>query len=216
MLKINKKKSVFIWGNKYFTDIIANILKKKYSVINGNNYTFYKNIYNILKSDVMYGILSGYDIKYWILGLIFGKKKVCHWGGTGANVNSLNTSTKIKGYLDKYIIDTHLSNSKDIKSVLKKSVYKLNTEIIHINVIDKNQISKYFKPYDIPNSHSILVYLPKGRESVYNKNIMFEIIGIFKEIEFYIVSHDGGGLEYRNNVKFMGKISQIELFKISF
>lgn len=66
----------------------------------------------------------------------------------------------------------------------------------------------------MPEKHSVLVYLPEGREEFYGKEIIKELIAKEPDIQFHIVAHNGmKELEY-NNVKFYGYLNSEEMEKL--
>lgn len=194
------KKQMFIFGREYFIKMIYQLLSKSINIAYQTPNVL-KSIRDIYNSDYVYGILSGYDWKYWLIARIFNKRTICHWAGSNANFNQMTTLTRIKGYLSKWLIRRHLSASVNIHDILITCKLRLKTDIIPIYTIDRLEITQSYRESN-NSQHKILMYIPENREKIYNINTMRSIINKYNNTNFIIIGRKEINCINNNNVTY--------------
>jgi len=211
---MKSKKKILILGLPLACDILKNILKENYEIVNAQSANYFEIVKKILKCDIVFYISGGFDIKIWFWAWFFNKRRICHWAGTDSQIKLASINNKVKGFVSKIFIQTYTSGSKNIYENILKSHYRLKTQVLELTIIDEFEVRKYIKQDKKYDKHRILIYLAPGREFVYKYNLMYKIIKKYYDTEFYIVGHNGSDLPHFENLIYLGKLKREELFGI--
>ena len=194
--QINKLKSII-----ESDDIIVN-------TINLDNCNKLKKLYlvikNYIKNDCVYFGYGQTKYNYYLVIANFLQKEVImHW--IGSDVLMLNNNTKTIMKLNK-VVKCHLACSKLIKDELLEKGIK-SVEIPIIPNFSNYELAK------MPKEHSVLAYLPKGKEEFYGGNLVLELAKKYEKIKFYILANEDFGKEQPNIIN-LGYIKESEMYQI--
>lgn len=174
--------------------------------INRLNWIVRKINYIILlfKSDIVYCV--GGIIKHnWVtmLAKLFRKKLIIHWIGTDVLLASQIIQ---KG---KRIPKCNIQIAGS--DMLVKELKQIGIEACQIPIVPfKNE----FVLQEMPKKHSVLVYLPEGREEFYGSKILLYLAEKEPNIFFHIVANKGVEYMKRENIIFHGFLGVEEMKKL--
>lgn len=165
-----------------------------------------------------FSTLFGADLVYCVGGMdcdsygalrlakALGKKIIIHWIGTDVLIAG-------KKYLDTgKVINSDVINLA-VSEELCKELRNIGVNSEYVPIVPP--CIPYPPAPEMPKSHAVLAYLPKGREDFYGWQQIKFLAGRFPNIPFYIVANDG--LEVKNipsNIKFKGFLPHSELEKL--
>jgi len=198
------------------------ISKNDSNIIFCENYTdLYK--YKKTGSTVVYFKTNTREAVKTALKLKFkGFNIIKFWTGTDVlNLQNLSFFKKnISLFFIKKLIKLHLTNGS-----------WLSDELQELGIISKQWISPtplYFDAINTSNEEltlkekkprkTVLIYSNKGREWLYNTELMLEIAKITPEFNFIFIGNDNLNTDYLSNTKSLGNVTpekMVELYKTS-
>lgn len=194
--QINKLKSII-----ESDDVTVNIL-------NLENCSKLKKLYlvlqNYIRNDYIYFGYGQTKYNYYLaIAKFLQKEVIMHW--IGSDVLMLNNDKKTIMKLNK-VVKSHLACSKLIKDeLLEKGINSVEIPII-----------PNFSNYELaqmPKEHSILVYLPKGKEKFYGGNLVLQLAKKYEKFKFYILANEDYGKEQPNIIN-LGYVKEFEMCQL--
>lgn len=161
---------------------------------------FFKLFPALLKTDYLYIVFAQRNnSKNLILARLLKKKVIMHWIGT--DVYQTIHSDKPEIYTGNI---HHICGSKLLHDELKS--INISADIIPILPLKMNMdIIKQ------PEKHSVLIYLPEGKEDFYGADRIRELAIRNPNIEFHIVANQGYKPLELPNVIFHGRLNSEEM-----
>lgn len=208
-----KRIKIGIMGSSQIMHIIP-LLEQQYDLINLqeilNKETkkivrFIKFFVALTQVDILYSIYVDEHLEKKIAQAhLLRKKVVCHWIGTDVRMVA-EGRVNLKRFKS---IDYHLVCFEPLqKQLLEKGITSSLVPIVPFKV--------NFEICAMPNTHRVLIYMPKDKESEYGYEEILPVIKRFKNIWFDIVANDDyskfSGLE---NVKMWGWVDLEMMEKI--
>lgn len=160
--------------------------------------TLVKNIKNI---DVLYNVYTGKNIAAMVvISHVMRKKIITHWIGTDV-CYAMN-----ERYIHRYFRpDVNLA----CFDVLREELKELNIESLVVPIVP---FGMDLTIANMPEKHSILIYMPKGREEFYGYNELIDVFNEFKDVQFYIVANeDESRFKHFKNVRCLGFLNADEM-----
>ena len=165
---------------------------------------FIKLLQMVLFCDIIYiGHGCHRNSKVLKILLFFKKKIILHW--IGSDVLSAKENISDVQKIQKMVIK-NLACSELISEELKQ----LNIEAQVIPVLPSN-LSQDISV--VPDKHSVLSYIPEGKENFYGLEYIKLAAIRYEELDFYIVGNSNDCLQL-GNVHFMGKLSPEDMNKL--
>ena len=205
---------VGIIGSKVHTQYIMNLLKKNRiegvdlnNKLKGRNIIIkFKNYISYIKTlrrvDMVYVIGQAAHINLrLIIAKLFKKIVINHWIGTDVLIAR---KKKIHRKINQFFIDVNLASAP----WLKNELMELGINATLLPIIPAGMRYEVAK---MPKEHSVLVYMPEGRESFYGKKYIEYLAKEFPNIRFFIVANSNKELIKLKNVTFLGKLSLNEM-----
>lgn len=155
----------------------------------------------LMKSDIVYCV--GGSLKrnrVMMLAGLLKKKTVMHWIGTDVLIAKNMAKKKLKSQK----IDVVLAGSKQ----LVKELGEIGIQACQVPIVP---FKSKFELSDMPSRHSVLVYLPEGREEFYGASIVFELARREQNVDFHIVANNGMRGVGLGNIKFHGFLDGKEM-----
>lgn len=159
----------------------------------------------IKECEVVYRVFSGGFSWVLLTGKFLGKRNVSHWIGTDV-LYSKEHKHSLRLYFERKLIDVNLCGSPLLQSELSE----LGIQSVQIPILPTKTFSSDSL---MPNHHSVLTYIPDGREKFYGMQYIEKLALKHSEIEFRIVANSHDSL-HLPNVLFCGRLSPDEMNQI--
>lgn len=165
------------------------VLEQQYSVVNlqkildekTNGFVkLIKFVYEASRIDVLYNVFnSPFSYKKFNLVKLFGVKTITHWIGTDVRyaVEGKTDLTKLHN-VDKHVV---------CFEALQEDLYKLG---ISADILPITPFNLEFKIAEMPKSHAVIIYMPKGVEDDYGFDEIERVFPKYPNVPFYIVAND--------------------------
>lgn len=209
-VQVSDKKRILLiaYPNQY--NKLKNLLESDKVVV--NTLVFEKNnkiskliktVKEYINNDCIYFGYGQTKYNYYLMLAKFFKKDIyIHW--IGSDVLMLNNKKIIKK-LNK-VVKKHFSCS----SLIKKELHEKGIESVEIPIVPN------FDNYDmasLPKEHSVLAYLPEGKEEFYGGNLILSLARKYKNIKFFILANNSFG-NSESNIINLGYVNEKEMEKV--
>ncbi len=162
------------------------------------------SIFKLVKEvDIVYRVYGSPLLeKRFLLSKLLKKRTLTHWIGSDVLEEQKNCN-RIAVKINRKTTDINLSGS----SLLKDELRELGIDSHEVPIIPSILFSNTSL---MPDKHSVLVYVPEGRESFYGMNHVKELANRHPEVKFHIVANSNDSL-FMDNVIFHGMLSLSEM-----
>lgn len=191
-------------------DHIAKILENDYEIVNGPslNGNQIKKLVGLIdffrNTDVVYRVYSPAHLPFMMLAKLMRAPVVIHW--IGSDVLSAT---------DNPILYRKIASQAALNITCYEELQNeladvgIAAEVIPIVPFNLNlEIAK------MPERHSVIVYLPKGREELYGLDTILEVASSLPDLEFNIVANDSTLFDKYPNIKALGTLSPEQMEKL--
>ena len=155
---------------------------------------FYRKLKNI---NIYHGVTLSRDYKSYFLAKLMGVKTINHWMGSDVQ-HALTTKDgyrKVK--ITNLFVDMHLACSQPLVDELSSIGIKAH----FMPVVPPRKLPEV-KP--LPEKFSVLAYLPDERHRFYGSEYIHRLAEDFPNVEFNVVSGNGGQYPEKKNVHYLG------------
>lgn len=163
-----------------------------------------RNVIYIIQSNLIYivGVFDVVNFFPYRLAKVMNKSIIIHWIGTDVDRFVNGDFSKAKELNNRCV---NIAGSQLLQKELKS--VGIDCSVIPIVPTDYS-----FEPLPPASEHSVIAYIPKGREDYYGMQLLNNVAKQLPNLTFHIVANDGDDIDEKmDNVKFMGRLDPHEM-----